>query len=208
MTQSLTSRVSELRPAVGEVRVRIAAVGLSALGTQVTGTVDAVARDSIGFARGDRVAFRGLRPEADRVIVQEHELIGVPADVSFDAAAGWFPSALLARTVTRQVHSIGSGDRVAVTDRSAIAPFIRAWAEFLGAQLVEEGADVTITSDDLRAARGWKSSQGSAQQAASDVWAAVRGGAFVGITFSTPEQARQGSRSPVLLHPSEVTLAA
>ena len=208
MAQSSKTRGLDVRPAVGEVRVKLATVGLSALGTQLAGTVDAVARDSIGFARGDRVAFRGVRPGSGHVIVQEDELIGIPSDVSFDAAAGWFPCALLARTVTRQVHSIGIGDRVAVTDRSAIAPFIRAWVQFLGAQLVDAGADATITTNDIRAARAWKATHGTAQQAASDVWEAVRGGAFTGIAFSTPEQARLGSRSPVLIHPSEVTLAA
>ena len=116
MTRSIAPR-----PAEGEVRVQVATVGLSALGTQLTGTVDAVARDSIGFARGDRVAFAAEKPAAGRVIVAERELIGVPADVSLDAAAGLFPCALLARAVTRQVHTIGSGDRVNVLDTSALA---------------------------------------------------------------------------------------
>ncbi len=203
-----TTRIQAPRPAEGEVRVRVEAVGLSALGTQVAGTVDAVARDSIGFARGDRVAFRAARPASGRVIVAERELMGVPADVSLDAAVGLFPCALLARAVTRQVHTVGSGDRVAVLDGSALAPFIRAWVEHLGALVVDDDAQVTITSDDIRRARAWKSTHGTTQQAAADVFAAIRSGAFDAIEFSTPEQARKGSRSPVLLHPSEVTLAA
>ena len=203
MTRSISPRPSE-----GEVRVQVATVGLSALGTQLAGTVDAVARDSIGFARGDRVAFWAPKPASGRVIVEERELIGVPSDVSLDAAAGLFPCALLARTVTRQVHSVSSGDRVAVLDTSALAPFIRAWAEYLGAVIVDHLADVTITTADLRLARAWKTAHGTAQQAAADVFAAIRGGAFDGIEFSTPDEARQGSRSPVLLHPAEVTLAA
>jgi|GEM_PF-6572632 len=196
------------RPSEGEVRVQVATVGLSALGTQLTGTVDAVARDSIGFARGDRVAFSAPRPASGRVIVEERELIGIPSDVSLDAAAGLFPCALLARTVTRQVHTVGSGDRVTVLDTSALAPFIRAWVQYLGATLVDDLAEVTITSTDIRAARAWKTAHGTAQQAAADVFAAIRSGAFESIAFSTPEEARQGSRSPVLLHPTEVTLAA
>lgn len=201
------TRTQGPRPAEGEVRVQVATVGLSALGTQLAGTVDAVARDSIGFARGDRVAFSAAKPELGRLIVAERDLIGVPADVSLDAAAGLFPCALLARAVTRQVHTVGSGDRVSVSDTSALAPFIRAWVEYLGGTLADDAAE-TITGDDVRLARAWKTGHGTAQQAAADVFAAIRGGAFDGIAFSTPEEARKGSRSPVLLHPSEVTLAA
>ena len=196
------------RPSEGEVRVHVASVALSALGTQVAGTVDAVARESIGFARGDRVAFRSDKPRTGRVIVQERDLMGVPADVSLDAAAGLFPCALLARTVTRQVHTVGSGDRVAVLDGSALAPFIRAWVDYLGGVVVDDRPELTITSADVRAARAVKSAHGTAQQAAADVFAAIRSGAFDDIGFSTPEEARRGSRSPVLLHPAEVTLAA
>lgn len=203
MTRSLAPR-----PAEGEVRVQVATVGLSALGTQLTGTVDAVARDSIGFARGDRVAFWAPKPASGRVIVAERDLIGVPADVSLDAAAGLFPCALLARAVTRQVHTVGSGDRVEVRDASALAPFIRAWVSYLGGTVVADAGEVTITSDDIRVARASKAAHGTAQQAAADVFAAIRAGAFEAIAFSTPEEARKGSRSPVLLHPAEVTLAA
>lgn len=201
------TRTQGPRPAEGEVRVQVATVGLSALGTQLAGTVDAVARDSIGFARGDRVAFSAPKPQMGRLIVAERDLIGVPADVTLDSAAGLFPCALLARAVTRQVHTVGSGDRVSVRDTSALAPFIRAWVEYLGGTL-DDGAAETITGDDVRLARAWKTGHGTAQQAAADVFAAIRAGAFDGIAFSTPEEARNGSRSPVLLHPSEVTLAA
>ncbi|MCU1409970.1 MAG: hypothetical protein JWR04_677 [Rhodoglobus sp.] len=202
------TRSTAPRPAEGEVRVQVATVALSALGTQLAGTVDAVARDSIGFARGDRVAFTASKPASGRLIVAERDLIGVPADVSLDAAAGLFPCALLARTVTRQVHTVGSGDRVDVRDTSALAPFIRAWVEYLGGTVVDELAQVTIAGSDIRTARAWKTAHGTAQQAAADVFAAIRAGAFDGIAFSTPDEARQGSRSPVLLHPAEVTLAA
>lgn len=201
-------RSAAARPAEGEVRVRVATVALSALGTQLAGTVDAVARDSAGFARGDRVAFSAPRPAAGEMIVAERELIGVPADVSLDAAAGLFPCALLARAVTRQVHTVGRGDRVAVLDTSALAPFIRAWVQYLGGVLVTEDAEVGIVSADIRTARAWRPAHGTAQQAAADVFAAIRVGAFESISFSTPEEARNGSRSPVLLHSSEVTLAA
>lgn len=227
-------------PAAGEVRVVVAAIGVTALGTQVGGTVDAVGPDSVGFARGDRVAFRADRPDnAARVVVHERDLIGIPADVSLDAAAVLFPCALLARTVVRQVHTIGSGDSVAVLDRSVVAPFIRGWVEHLGARLVDRDAadahstsdalstsdapstadapntadapitpDALITPADLRRARDWRPGHGFAQQAAADVFAAIRSGAFDAVPLGTLEQARNGSRAPVLLHPGDMGLAA
>lgn len=203
--------VETRRPVEGEVRVRVGAIGLSALGTQIAGTVDAVGPDSVGFARGDRVAFAGRKaPAKPLVMVEDRGLIGVPADVSLDAAAAIFPSALLARAVVKQVHPVGRGTRIRILDVSALAPFVRAWAQHLGAVIVpaDAPADVTVDSRSIRAARAWRSGHGLAQQAAADVFAAIRAGAFDGIALSTPKQAREGSRSPVLLHPAEVSLAA
>lgn len=223
MTRSTQSRSTPSRsvqarsiPAAGEVRVVVAAIGVTALGTQMGGTVDAVGPDSVGFARGDRVAFRADRPDnAARVVVHERDLIGIPADVSLDAAAVLFPCALLARTVVRQVHTIGSGDSVVVLDRSVVAPFIRGWVEHLGARLVDRddadaviSADALITPADLRRARDWRPGHGFAQQAAADVFAAIRSGAFNAVPLGTLEQARNGSRAPVLLHPGDMGLAA
>jgi len=206
-----TARIRETRPDEGQVRVQVAAIGLSALGTQLAGTVDAVGKESIGFARGDRVAFSAPAPrDSARIIVDERELIGVPADVSLDAAAAVMPCATLARTVVKQVHTIGRGDRVHVADASAIAPFVCAWVDYLGASLEpsDGSADVVVTTADVRTARSVGGAHGTTQQAAADVYAAVRSGAFDGIRLSTPEEARQGSRSPVLLHPAPMGLAA
>jgi NADPH:quinone reductase-like Zn-dependent oxidoreductase len=207
----MSSRIPSFKPDTGDVRVRVAAIGLSALGTQVAGTIDAVGPESAGFARGDRVAFRCDRPtNSERMVVGERDLIGIPSDVSLDDAVTRFPSALLARTVVKYVHPIGRNTRVRVEDRSAIAPFVRAWAHHLGAVLVDGGADadVVVTAADVRVARAWRGGHGTAQQAAADVFAALRAGAFSGIPLSTPDEARSGSRSPVLLRSTEVTLAA
>lgn len=192
----------------------VGAVGMSALGTQLAGTVDAVGKETNGFARGDRVAFPGAGlVETGRLIVEERELVGVPADVGLDVAAAILPCALLARTVVKQVHSVRSGDRVRVDDGTAIAPFVRAWVNHLGGTVVEDApADVTVTTADIRAARGGKTGHGLAQQAAADVFAAARAGAFDAIALSTPDEARRGSRAPVLVrmpatHTGSVTLS-
>ncbi len=144
------------------------------------------------------------------MVVAERDLIGIPSDVSLDAAAAIFPCALLARTVVRQVHAVGRRNSVAVTDVSVVAPFTTAWVAHLGATITDDdsGADVVVTGQSIRSALEVKSNHGLAQQAAADVFAAIRAGAFDSISLSTAEEARQGSRSPVLVHPTEVTLAA
>lgn len=197
----------------GDVRVRVGALGISALGTQVAGTIEATGPDSAGFARNDRVAFRSLAPTSTpSVVVAERDLIGIPSDVSLDSAAAIFPCALLARTVVRQVHAAGRGTRVAVTDVSVIAPFVAAWVKHLGGTVVPGGeaggAEIVISGQSIRSALAVRSGHGLAQQAAADVFAAMRAGAFDAITLSSVDDARNGSRSPVLLHPAEVTLAA
>ncbi|MBG6053908.1 NADPH:quinone reductase-like Zn-dependent oxidoreductase [Salinibacterium sp. CAN_S4] len=195
------------------MRVRVGALGISALGTQVAGTIEAVSSETAGFARNDRVAFRSLAPTSSpTVVVAERDLIGIPSDVSLDSAAAIFPCALLARTVVRQVHAIGRGTRVAVTDVSVIAPFVTAWVEHMGGAVIAVGesaaADVVISGQSIRSALGIRSGHGLAQQAAADVFAAMRAGAFDSIALSSVAEARNGSRSPVLLRPAEVTLAA
>ena len=204
-----TARVIVPRLAKGEVRVRVGAVGVSALGAQVAGTVDAVGPESAGFARNDRVAFRSLAPTGSpTVVIAERDLIGIPSGVSLDEAAAMFPCALLARTVVKQVHAVGKGNRVSVTDVSVVAPFIEAWVNHLGASIVTEDADVVISGQSVRVGLGVRAGHGLAQQSAADVFAALRAGAFDSITLSTPAEARRGSRFPVLLHPAEVSLAA
>jgi NADPH:quinone reductase-like Zn-dependent oxidoreductase len=204
-------------PRHGEVRVRVGAVGLSALGLQAAGQIEAVGPDAAGFARGDRVAYRtnfprtGLRP-----IVSERELIGFPKDVSIDQAAALLPLGLLSRTIVKQLHTIGKGSRVAIEeDAFGAHAFVRAWVLDLGATVVDaEGrtsADVVISSADYAVARLWRYPNGFAQQAASDVFDAVRRSVFAGLAITIypivdAEKARndlQNSRvaGPIVLLP-------
>jgi NADPH:quinone reductase-like Zn-dependent oxidoreductase len=215
VSQSHGSRVVTRRPREGDVRVRVGAVGVSALGTQIAGTIEAVGPDSAGFARNDRVAFRATKPTSSQtVVVDERDLIGIPSDVSLDAAAAIFPCALLARTVVRQSRVIGPGIRVAITDASVVAPFVVAWIEYLGGTVLRETvltnvtADVVVSGQSIRTALDVRTGHGLTQQSAADVFAAMRAGAFDSIALSSVADARNGSRLPVLLHPAEVTLAA
>jgi hypothetical protein len=194
-TQSTTPRATRRRngverPREGQVRIRLGALGLSALGVQAIGRVEAVGPEAAGFAPGDRVAyqFSSETPGLSH-IVGERDLIGFPKDVAIEKAAALLPLGLVARTVVKQLHSIGRGNRVCVaSDRSGADAFVTAWAEHLGAVIVPEHAaniDVAITADDYTAARMLRNSHGVAQLAASDVFQAVRKGVFDGLAIAS-----------------------
>jgi hypothetical protein len=212
------------RPGKGQVRLNLGAVGLSPLGVQAVGTVDAVGPEAVGFAPGDRVALRlpGTRAGFPR-IASERDLIGIPKDVSFDDAAGLLPAGLIARTIAKQLHSIGRGNRVRIeTDEDGADRFVAAWVEYAGASVVTDGtvgkSDVVVTADDFRTARRWRYGHGLGQLAAADVFAAIRAGAFAGLDVAI-HPLGEASRvqndieekriaGPVVLMPGDVTLAA
>jgi NADPH:quinone reductase-like Zn-dependent oxidoreductase len=196
-------------PRHGEVRVRVGAVGLSALGLQAAGQIEAVGPEAAGFARGDRVAYptsfprTGLRP-----VVSERDLIGFPKDVSIDQAAALLPLGLLSRTIVKQLHTIGKGNKVVVEkDAAGAYRFVRAWVTDLGGIVVDlaerNGADVVVSQADYTAATLWRYSHGFAQQAAADVFDAVRRGVFAGLAITSYPliQAEQARRD---LHDSKV----
>jgi NADPH:quinone reductase-like Zn-dependent oxidoreductase len=226
------------RPGTGQVRLRLGAVGLSPLGVQAVGTVDAVGKDAVGFAPGDRVALRvpGSRPAFPR-IASERDLIGIPKDVSFDDAAGLLPAGLIARTIVKQLHSIGRGNRVHIApDESGADRFVAAWVRHLGATVVSgpgskdeslndaigstevRSSDVVVTADDFAAARRWRAGHGLAQIAAADVFQLIRDGAFANLDISIhplaeatrlqAEIEQRRTAGPIVLMPGDVTLAA
>lgn len=180
-----------MRPASGQVRLRMGALGLSPLGVQAVATVDAVGADVVGFAAGDRVASRvpSARPGFPR-IVSERDLIGIPKDVSFADAAALLAPGLVARSIVKQLHTIGHGDRVVVQpDSSGTDAFVAAWSRHLGASIVppdeRKDGDIVIGPEDFRAGLQWRYGHGLAQLAAADVFRAAREGAFAGITVGT-----------------------
>ena len=188
MTRSARSLLT--RPRTGEVRVRVGALGLSALGVQAIGRIEAVGPEAGGFAPGDRVAYRFTDKTPGLThILPERDLIGFPKDVPVEKAAALLPMGLIARTIVKQLHSIGRGNRVSVAaDPSGCDAFVRAWAEHLDAVIVDESEpniDVAITTEDYRAARVFKNTHGLAQLAASDVFQAVRKGVFDGLEIAS-----------------------
>jgi len=170
------------RPKAGEVRVRVGALGMTPHGLQAAGLVEAVGPEAGGFAPGDRVSYRataensGLRPT-----VSERDLIGFPKDIALDQAASLLPYGLIARTIVKQLHAVGRGNRVFVTpDEAGVDDFVKAWIADLGGRTVDtvEAADVVVAASDYSAARRWRYGQGLSQQAAVDVFQAVRRGVF------------------------------
>lgn len=171
------------RPREGQVRIRLGALGLSALGVQAIGRVEAVGPEAAGFAPGDRVAyqFSAATPGLSHIVC-ERDLIGFPKDVAIEKAAALLPLGLIARAVVKQFHSVGRGNRVSIApDASGVDAFVRAWAQHLGAIVVPEGSagiDVAVTQADYKAARMLRTNHGITQLVASDVFQAVRAGVF------------------------------
>ena len=212
------------RPKTGEVRVRIGALGLSSLGIQAAGLVSAVGPDAGGFAAGDRVSYRTDMPVGESspystgglsTVVPERELIGFPKDVSLEAAAAYLPLGLVARTIVKQLHSVGRGNRVVIADdETGAAAFVAAWVLDLGAEIVDadDRADVVITPADFSAAHRWRYANGLAQIAAADVFAEVRRGIFDEIPVTNypiaeadrakDEFERRVASSPIVLLPA------
>lgn len=179
-TRSRLSRSTLQRPRHGEVRVRVGALGLSGLGVQAIGRIEAVGPEAGGFAPGDRVAYRFTSETLGLShIVGERDLIGFPKDVAIEKAAALLPLGLVARAIVKQLHSIGRGNRVSIdADDSGVDTLVRAWVRHLGAELVDSDADVVITARDYVAARLLRNGHGFAQIAASDFFQAVRLGVF------------------------------
>lgn len=185
-TRNSAARSSIARPRSGEVRVRLGALGLSSLGVQAIGRIEAVGPEAGGFAPGDRVAYRFSSETPGLThIVGERDLIGFPKDVPVEKAAALLPQGLIARTIVKQLHSIGRGNRVSVApDPGGVDAFVTAWVEYLGAHVVDTNADVTVSREDYATARRMRNSHGIAQIAASDVFQAVRLGVFDGLEIA------------------------
>lgn len=201
--------------------MRVGALGLSALGIQAAGLISAVGPEAGGFAPGDRVSYRTDLERANpaerqlSLVVPERDLIGFPKDVAVESAAAYLPLGLVARTIVKQLHTVGRGNRVAVTpDPSGAHHFVAAWATDLGASIVEPGdasADVVITPSDYATAIRWRYANGLVQIASADVFAEVRRGVFDGISVTTyafadadrarSELAEREYATPVLLLP-------
>ena len=194
---------------------------MSAVGLQAAGFIEAVGPEAAGFAPGDRVAYpadaahKGLRP-----VLSQRDLIGFPKDVAIDKAVGFLPLGLIARTIVKQLHAVGRGNRVYVTpDAAGIDEFVRAWVADLGGVTIASAtdADVVVAASDYSAARRWRYGQGLSQQAAVDVFQAVRRGVFAHLPITSypladaerarTELASKPTAGPIVLLPTTAVAA-
>jgi len=194
---------------------------MTTLGLQAAGLVEAVGPEAAGFAPGDRVCYRataensGLNP-----IVSERDLIGFPKDIALETAASLLPYGLIARTIVKQLHAVGRGNRVYVTpDAAGIDEFVRAWVADLGGVTIASAtdADVVVAASDYSAARRWRYGQGLSQQAAVDVFQAVRRGVFAHLPITSypladaerarTELASKPTAGPIVLLPTTAVAA-
>lgn len=177
------------RPTKGHVRVRVGAVGMSALGLEAAGLVEAVGPEAGGFAPGDRVVYRATAETSGlRLILPERDLIGFPKDVALETAAAILPLGMLARTVVKLQRPLGRGARVVIEpDSTGVHEFVRAWALDLGAEVLEtpDAGTIVVSAADYEAAKRWRYGHGFTQQAAADVFQAVRRGVFDGIPVTS-----------------------
>lgn len=177
---SSTRGTAIARPAPGQVRVRRLAVGESV--PDIAGVIDAVGAGVIGFFPGDPVAYRSSDANPPEVAnVDADVVIGVPHGVSFEHAATYLTPGIIARAMLKQVHPVRHGDGVYIAlNDPMLRHILSAWAVALGGHLVDDRdeADIVYDKATYRAAIAARYSHGQVQQAASDVYLAVRRGVF------------------------------
>jgi NADPH:quinone reductase len=178
------------RPTAGQVRVSVDAVG-----TMIAGTVTDVGLSADGFVRGDRVAFSPAL--ADDPVIDVDTLIGIPKNVSDRQAADLLAPGLLARAMITQVHPFARGQRVAVeVGNSTLRQVVSAWVSALGGDLVDDAgeADVVYSEQHRRLAAVEASHrQGRIQQAATEVFQAIRAGVFDDVQVARRDSERDAA---------------
>ena len=139
--------------------------------------VDAVGADTNGFAPRDRVAWRDSGQQLDELIlIEQDDVLGVPAWVSDDAVVSYLGAGLIARALVR-TRPFSRGQQVRIESHdSLVAEMTGAWARSLGASIADT-ADVAIYDDKMARRRGL-GSHGRLAQAAVEVFQAIRAGVF------------------------------
>ncbi len=162
------------RPTVGRLRLRPTRRGRGF----IVGIVDAAGPDTNGFAPRDRVAWRDHGEELDELLLlDQDDVLGVPSWISDEQVVSYLAPGLIARALVRtRPFGRGDGVRVMSTD-PLVAEMTAAWVRSLGAQVVEEGAQVAIR-DEPQVRRTVLGSHGKLAQATVEVFQAIRSGVF------------------------------
>lgn len=165
---------------------------VEATGTMAAASIADVGSAADGFVRGDRVAYPlslGLDP-----VMSVDTLVGIPRNVTDRQAADLLAPGLLARAMITQVRPFARGERVAVPLRnSTLRQVVSAWVESLGGVLVEDALAADVVYDEecrRQAAVEASHRQGRLQQAATEVFQAIRAGVFDGVRVPRRESER------------------
>ncbi len=104
-----------------------------------------------GFVAGQRVGFADMpHANAELVAVDADKLIALPADISFDTAAGVLLQGLTAQYLVRDSHAVKSGETVLVhAAAGGVGLLLTQWCVSLGAKVI----GLTSSGDKAKAVR-------------------------------------------------------
>ena len=158
----------------------------------IAATVTDVGLSADGFVRGDRVALPLSLGESP--VVEVGTLIGIPKNVSDRQAADLLAPGLLARAMITQVRPLVRGDKVAVPlINTTLRQVVSAWVVSLGGVVVDDAAEADIVYDEYTrrlAAVEASHRQGRLQQAATEVFQAIRDGVFDAVNVARRDSDR------------------
>jgi NADPH:quinone reductase len=138
-------------PGPGQVLIQHAAVGLNFMdvyfrsglyktplpmtpGIEGAGTIIRLGSGVTDFAEGDRVAYSSapLGAYAERRVMPADRLVRLPADISFEAAAGMMMTGLTAQYLLHRTYKVMPGDTVLIY----VGLVMCQWAKHLGATVI------------------------------------------------------------------------
>jgi len=108
------------------------------IGVEAAGVVEAIGQQVQGFKVGDHVAYHlSLGAYAERRLINAHEIVKIPSDISFDHAASLMAKGLTARMLVKQAYAVRKGDIVLVhAAAGGVGSFISALAKSQGATVI------------------------------------------------------------------------
>ncbi|WBU38392.1 hypothetical protein [Homoserinibacter sp. YIM 151385] len=178
------------RPQAGQLRIRPTLRGRGF----VVGVVDANGPETVGFTRGDRVAWRDQGGELEQLLLLDHrDVLGVPGWISDEQVVSYLGPGLIARALLRASRPVHRGEGVMVQSSDpVVADAVGAWAASMGARIVDDGAALVLSY--APAGRRRPSSHGRLAQAAVEVFQAIRSGVFEQVPLARSARAGRGAR--------------
>lgn len=182
------------RPTAGQLRL---APTLRGRGF-VVGVVDANGPETVGFTKGDRVAWRDRGGDIPELLIIEHtDVLGVPGWITDEQVVSLLGPGLVARSLLRASRPLSRGEGVQVQSSDPIvADAAGAWARSLGARIVDDGAALVLRYSPQPQRRASGTSHGRLAQAAVEVFQAIRSGVFDGVPAAPSRRATEPMTVP------------